>query len=940
LSDHSRTPVKKILPELLAPAGSPEAFRAAIAAGADAVYLSGKRFGARKFAANFSDAEIEESINFAHARGVRVYVTVNTLIHDREITGTVEYLIWLYSIGVDAVLIQDIGIAALAREIIPGLVIHASTQMTIHNADGVRWAAEQGFSRVVLARELSLSEVERIAHDTKDTGVGLEVFAHGALCYGYSGQCLLSSVIGGRSGNRGMCAQPCRKPYTLITAATDSYGRPEKMQPLPSRGQYLLSPKDLCTYRHLPALVDSPVASLKIEGRMKSPEYVAVVVGAYRRALDAIAAGTTPPPDEMNNLLLAFNRGFTAGYIFGDRHKALMGRDAPDNRGLYIGRVSRYDAKTRTASIRIENDLFPKPGDGLFFAGHDNFAGQNRITNKDNFTAQDHITGKDSFTGQDRITGKDSFTRQDRITGKDTLTGQERPEEQFGFSLNTVPVRTKGEIQLPVPQPVSPNTRVYITSSVDLAAHARQIISHPSTILRHPVPLDLTVSVDDRDRLSLEGCIHPGNGRVIIVSHSPDITLVPAESRPLTAELMEQQMRKSGGTPFVIDAVIMQHLGNLFAPLAELNRARREFLTFAESELVAASRPSGELVERAKSRWQDKVSEYPTTALAASSVKSTSPLRLAVYADSLDAVRVAAESGCDRVYFEPDITVAGTSSCCNHPVHPGTEEQIQMVIDLCRAHDIPLVWKFPRITRTAFSDTVLPLVPQIAEMGIAGIMVENPGMIHAIHKLAPLTTISGSTGLNVFNHATVEKLSPQVHLLTLSPELSRDEYRQLVSAARKQGLDTSFAMIVQGINDALISDDCLLEPHLHCRGDTGKQKEIFYGIRDSTGHLFPIRIDNECRTHISNSAELCLLDHLPEIIDIGISEVVLDARGRTEAYVSEMTRIYRTAISAILATPTWTAGAEKQLQALKERIKKISMGEITAGHFIRGLKES
>ncbi len=898
MSDQPHTPAKKTLPELLAPAGSPEAFRAAIAAGADAVYLSGKRFGARKFAANFSDEEIEESVIFAHARGVRVYVTVNTLIHDREIAGTVEYLIWLYSIGVDAVLIQDIGIAALAREIIPDLVIHASTQMTIHNADGVRWAAEQGFSRVVLARELSLDEVERIAHDTKDTGVGLEVFAHGALCYGYSGQCLLSSVIGGRSGNRGMCAQPCRKPYTLVSATTDTYGRPEKIQPLPSRGQYLLSPKDLCTYRHLPALVASPIASLKIEGRMKSPAYVAVVVAAYRRALDAIASGATPPPDEMNNLLLAFNRGFTSGYIFGDRHQALMGRNAPDNRGLYIGRVSRYDAKTRTASIRIENDIFPKPGDGLFFAG------------------------------------------QDRFIGKDRITGQERAEEQFGFSLNTIPVRTKEEIQLPVPQPVGPNTKVYITSSVDLAAHARQLISHLSATLRHPVPLDLTVSVDDSDRLSLVGRIHPSDGREVIVSYTPDITLVPAESRPLTADLMEQQMRKSGGTPFVIDAVMMQHLGNLFAPLAELNRARREFLSLAESELVAASRPYEELVERAKSRWQDKTADYPATSTAAVPVKSASPLCLAVYADSLDAVRMAAESGCDRVYFEPDIPVVGTSSCCSHSLHQGIEEQIKTAIELCRAHDIPLVWKFPRITRTVFTDTVLPIVPQVAEMGIAGIMVENPGMIHAIHKLAPLTTISGSTGLNVFNHATVEKLSPQVRLLTLSPELSRDDCRFLVSVARNQGFDTSFAMIVQGINDAIISDDCLLEPHLHCRGDAGKQNEVFYGIRDSTGHLFPIRVDNECRTHIGNSAELCLVDHLAEIIDIGIDEVVIDARGRAGAYVSEMTRSYHTAISAISATSTRTAGAEKQLPALKERIKKISLGEITAGHFIRGLKES
>jgi putative protease len=884
LSDHSRTPAKKTLPELLAPAGSPEAFRAAVAAGADAVYLSGKRFGARKFARNFTDAEIEESVNYAHARGVRVYVTVNTLIHDREIASTVHYLIWLYSIGVDAVLVQDIGIAALAKEIIPGLVIHASTQMTIHSAEGVKWAAEQGFSRVVLARELSLAEVERIANNTKDAGIGLEVFAHGALCYGYSGQCLLSSVIGGRSGNRGMCAQPCRKPYTLITATPDAYGRPAQMQVLPARGHYLLSPKDLCTYEHLPALAASPVASLKIEGRMKSPEYVAVVVSAYRRALDAIASGNrSPVPDEMDNLLLAFNRGFTSGYMFGDRHQALMGRDAPDNRGLYIGKVSRYEAGTRAAYIKIEGKMNPKPGDGLFFFG----------------------------------------------PGK--------PEQQFGFSLNTVPVRTQGEIKLTVPRPVSPGTKVYLTSSVNLTASARQIINHPSSPLRHPVPLNLTVFVDEHGRLQLDGRIHPGDGQEITVAHTPDVTLVPAQSSPLTGELMEQQMRKSGGTPFVIDTVTIQYNGDLFAPLADLNRARRELLTLAESALVASYLPSAGQVALAQSRWQIRAGDYPSKYPDLPPVRPTSPLTLAVYADSTDAVRMAAESGCDRVYFEPDITVSMTASCCSRSLHAQTEEQIQTAVELCRAHDIPLVWKFPPITRTAFSDTVLPIVPRISETGIAGIMVENPGMVHALHAIAPQCTISGSTGLNVFNHATVQILSLYVQLLTLSPELSRDEGRFLVSAARNQGLPTSFSLIVQGISEVIISDDCLLEPHLHCRGDAGEHNEIFYGIRDSTGHIFPVRTDSECRTHIGNSAELCLVDHLPEIMDMGISEVVIDARKRSIAYVSEMTRIYRTAISA---TATRITGSDKQMQALKDRIKRISLGEITAGHFIRGLKES
>ncbi len=887
MSSPAPIPKKTTLPELLAPAGSPEAFRAAVAAGADAVYLSGKRFGARQFAANFSEAEIEESVRFAHARGVRVYITVNTLIHDAEIAATVDYLIWLYSIGVDAVLIQDIGIAALAREIIPGLAIHASTQMTIHNAEGVRWAAAQGISRVVLARELSLSEVERIAHDTKDTGVELEVFAHGALCYGYSGQCLLSSVIGGRSGNRGMCAQPCRKPYTLVSGPVDTWGRPTELRPLPAREQYLLSPKDLCTYRHLPALVASPIASLKIEGRMKSPEYVAVVVAAYRRALDAISAGMPLPPDEMDNLLLAFNRGFTKGYLFGDRHRALMGRSAPDNRGLYIGTVSRYDERTRMVYIRMESRMVPKPGDGLFFIGH------------------------------------------------------EQPDEQFGFSLNTVPQKTNDEFRFAIPSPVSPGTKVYITSSVDLAARARLIISHPSADLRHPVPLALTVRVDENGSLELKGKIHPGNGREIAVSHTPGISLVPAQSRPLTAELMEQQMRKSGGTPFVIETVTMQYRGNLFAPTGELNRARREFLTLAESALVEASRPAAAQVESAKTRWQAGSADYPVTTnpavLTAPPARPASPLPLAVIADSLDAVQKAAESGADRIYFEPDLPASATVSCSSHPGTGGPEEQIRSAVEICRARNISLVWKFPRITRTAFSETVLPKVQHIAATGIDGIMVGNPGMIEALRMAVPSVPLSGSAGLNVFNHAAVQKLSPPCHLLTLSPELSREESRFLISEARRQGSEAAFALVVQGICEGIITDDCLLEPFLHCQGDPAKQKDIFYGIRDSTGHVFPVRTDSECRTHIGNSAELCLLDHLPGITGMGIGEVIIDARGRTGSCVAEMTGIYRSAIEAMA---TRTPGTEKTLQALKDQIKKSAPCEITTGHFIRGLKET
>ena len=354
------------LPELLAPAGSPEALQAALSAGADAVYLSGRRFGARKFAANFDDPALAQAIDCAHLAGAKVYVTVNTLIRENELADVASYLLRLYEMGADAVLLQDPGVALLARRMVPELERHASTQMTIHNREGALWAARAGFKRVVLAREVGLDEIKEMGPDTVAQGIGLEVFVHGALCYSYSGQCLLSSAIGGRSGNRGMCAQPCRKPYVLLRGKKDEFGRPAGLAAQPLKERFLISTRDLCTYRHLDEIVRSPVKSLKIEGRMKSPEYVAIVTGIYRKALQAIARGRwSPSPEEERDLALAFNRDFTEGHLLGARD--VMGREASDNRGVFIGSVAAFDAGRGEAAIRLTGPLSPEKGDGLVF---------------------------------------------------------------------------------------------------------------------------------------------------------------------------------------------------------------------------------------------------------------------------------------------------------------------------------------------------------------------------------------------------------------------------------------------------------------------------------------------------------------------------------------------------------------------------------------------
>jgi putative protease len=305
--------------ELLAPAGNFQCLVAAVQCGADAVYISGKSFGARSFADNFDEAELEKAVDYCHIRGVKVYVTVNTLILDKELSELSNYLKFLNKIGADAIIVQDLAVLEIAKNIVPKLPVHASTQMTIHNSDGVRTLEKSGVKRFVLARELSLENIKKIA-DT--TNAELEIFGHGALCMSYSGQCLMSSIIGGRSGNRGKCAQPCRLEYTVNN-------NPKKA--------YYMSLKDLCSLNHLDEMRKIGVASLKIEGRMKGPAYVGAVVSIYRKYIDN---PDKISQDDIDVLDSVFNRGgLTDGYLTNKKGCEMFAFDKPDNPYLKSAKV-------------------------------------------------------------------------------------------------------------------------------------------------------------------------------------------------------------------------------------------------------------------------------------------------------------------------------------------------------------------------------------------------------------------------------------------------------------------------------------------------------------------------------------------------------------------------------------------------------------------------
>lgn len=331
--------------ELLSPVGDFDCLKAAVQNGADAVYFGANSFSARAFASNFDDNTLEQAINYAKVRGVKTNLTLNTLIKNDEMYNAIALAKKAYEFGIDAIIVQDLGLAKYLIKNFPGLPVHASTQMSVHNLDGVIALQKMGFSRVVLSRELSLKEIEYIC---KNSDVEIEVFVHGALCISYSGQCLFSSMIGGRSGNRGKCAQPCRLPYDLL-----------ENDKIIDKG-YLLSPRDLCGLEFLPQLIKSGVNCLKIEGRMKTPEYVATVTRIYRKYIDLAEKNISFEIDEIDkqDLLQVFNRGgFSNGHLDSNSNQKLIYPQKSNNMGIFLGTISNFNSNQGHISFTTESKL-------------------------------------------------------------------------------------------------------------------------------------------------------------------------------------------------------------------------------------------------------------------------------------------------------------------------------------------------------------------------------------------------------------------------------------------------------------------------------------------------------------------------------------------------------------------------------------------------------
>ena len=563
--------------ELLAPAGSFEAFKAAVENGADAVYLGGKSFSARASAANFDLKELQTSVRYAHERQVRVYVTVNILIADQELQELLDYLFVLYEIGVDALILQDVGVAELIHTILPEMETHASTQMTVHTSWGVHHLEALGFCRVVLARETSAAEMKMIAAKTP---LDLEVFVHGALCIGYSGQCLMSSFIGGRSGNRGTCAQPCRMTYQLVNKEHENLLVQKKL------GEHLLSPRDLNLAEELAELKQIGVHSLKVEGRMKRPEYVATVIRLYRQALNRIEAQREGSPllttDEHQELLQVFNRDFTSGYFRENLGAELMSYSRPNNRGTRLGRVVHLDYGR--LSLKLESALHP--GDGIEF-----------------------------WTGR----GREGVT-----IGK---IWKDLTEVVEGLRGETVQIEFFGMAQA--------GDRVFKTNDALLMEKARVSFQEGREQRKSPLTMRLTGHVGEKLRMDVVE-----NERTVTV-HSVSVAQ-EALKRPLTWDYAFQQLGRLGTTPFWLDKLALEVDEGIMIPVRDLNEMRR----LAVEELLK-DRPRPKVDRHAYGlrieRWKQRQAEE-----RADLIEAVSP-QISVAVSDVETLQTAIKAGAKRV---------------------------------------------------------------------------------------------------------------------------------------------------------------------------------------------------------------------------------------------------------------------------------------------------
>ncbi len=820
------------IPELIAPAGDWDCVRAAVENGADAIYFGLDRHNARMRAANFTLAELPELMAFLHLRGLRGYVTFNTLIFADEIEDAGTWLRAMIESGADAAIVQDIGVCRLIRCISPDFPIHASTQMTITSAAGVRLAKELGCSLVVLARECSVRDIERIrdSFPESDSCLPLEIFVHGALCVAYSGQCLTSESLGGRSANRGVCAQACRMPYDLVADG--------ESVPLGDR-RYLLSPRDLAALDLLPDLARAGAASLKIEGRLKSPEYVANITGIYRRALDQLAAesgcrmpfapslrsaqqaassvpmeNATAGKETLYQMEMAFSRGLYTGWLGGTNNQELVHGRFGKKRGVFLGEVR----KVLDDAVLVDLQAPLKPGDGICFdAGRPD---------------EDEQGG--------RVYGLRPQVRLTRV--------------EFG----------RGDIDF---HSVHEGDKIWKTDDPELNRHLRQTFSGDQPRFRRPVTME--VCGEAGDPLKLEVRLK-GHSTIKVESHIP---LVVAEKQPLTPEKLREQFGRLGGTPFYLGDLTCNLAGPCILPLSELNRMRREAMELLSTQV---SRPPG---------WK-LYDPRPFHELLPPVSFDRPPAReaeLIVLVRSLDQLEAALKVNVRTVYCELEDPKKYREAVALFRSFKSEAHE-----DRADEANLPGLWIAPPRVFKPGEDWIHKIM---RAAGADGILVRNYDNLEHFQDLPCI----GDYSLNVANAFSADFLLRRFGLkrLTASYDLNVDQLEGLLRTSNPSFFELTIHQhmpmfhMEHCIFCAFLSDGT---DYTNCGRpcDTRQVK-----LRDRAGAEHPVKADVGCRNTVFNALAQTGAESILHFADLGIRHFRIEFLEEKPETVSETIGRYR-----------------------------------------------
>lgn len=775
--------MKKI--ELLSPVGDFECLKAAVQNGADSVYFGAVNFNARASATNFDLTNLKEAISYAKLRGVNTHLTLNTLIKNTEFEDAVLLAKKAYEFGIDAIIVQDLGLARFLIKNFPDLPIHASTQMTIHNLEGALEAQKLGFKRVVLSRELSLEEIQYIC---ANTNIEIETFIHGALCISYSGQCLFSSMIGARSGNRGKCAGPCRLPYELLgTCETKGTDEAKRNVPIASKG-YLLSTKDLCGLEFLPKLIDAGVMCFKIEGRMKTPEYVATVTRIYRKYID-LALSDKPyiiDKKDVKDLMQVFNRGgFSNGHLDSKANTSLVFPEKPNNMGIYIGNIANL-----------------KPNKGHVF-----------INLTDDISIGDTIEFEKEST---KYTVSELMIKNKNIT--------------TGFKKQLVEVgRMKGNLHI--------GDKVYKTNSKELSTFAyssyqeehKKVDLTACITLKKNSPVLLNVST-----LSNTNPIFDN----ISVSLSSDTLPVEAKSQPLDKDRVISQLNKTKDTIFTFKDIDVILDDNLFLPsIKVLNELRRnaldEILLIANSRILRNAPTSLNLNETISDK--DNNFEGTNTSCSISNdivTNSNSKKEISVLLNILDENKNYNDlKNVDNVYIPLK--------------YFGNKKYENIIKNICENFNAYIY--LPTIIKSNYTNLLHNVIDNSIEtFKVSGFVVSNISNGDFIHqmknKYKDRFKFIGNYTLNIYNNKSIQEWKDLgINKLTISPELDKSTIDDILD-----NFSVEQELIVYGRTPLMSMNYCLLGKTNKCYPTCGTQckNNTKYYLKDRLGFLFPIIPDS------------------------------------------------------------------------------------------------